>query len=353
MGAYVHYSRIVEFTDKKWNPYMEQYALEELDDALVMDIIKDTKIERIQICNYFPEDKLCYLDKIFEHRKDITFRIYGFYDTHKCDISFLLKLPHVSRISMDYLREIEHIEVLKELHLTYLRFYVFDLKDYRILQELDSNLEELSIMYEARGKAVFDCKWLLHFTNLKNLYLGKVSKNIECIQECKNLDELTLRGIKVKSLEFLKNTNVSTLHIHWCSMSDLSTLCNNKNIRNLELWRIMKLEDVSFISTLENLETLKLMDLSNIVSLPELKNTRLKSISMDNIKNIKDIRSLVACKELEKVFIYGTKYIEVKDFLPLFEKENLKYITLRGVGNKKVMEQIAQWNKRYKKEELE
>ncbi len=50
---------------------------------------------------------------------------------------------------------------------------------------------------------VFDCDWLKRYQNLRTLYLGqKARKHIEHIAELESLENLTVRGIKLKNWLF-------------------------------------------------------------------------------------------------------------------------------------------------------
>lgn len=163
-----------------------------------------------------------------------------------------------------------------------LRLNLFDLKDYGFVRNLSAEIRELGISADTmKGGVSFDCAWLSRYERLETLYLGKkAKKHIEHIAQLPNLKDLTLRGIKLKNFEFLRDRNLTSLALHWCGMNDLSSLRNFTSLRRLELWRIAMLDDISFISTLTELEELSLIDLSHICELPDL----------SRLKNIKDIR---------------------------------------------------------------
>lgn len=98
------------------------------------------------------------------------------------------------------------------------------------------------------------------------------------------MKDLTLRGIKLESFDFIRQKNLESLAVQWCGMNDLSSLNGFTSLKRLELWRIMKLEDISFISTLSSLESLRLLDLSHIHALPDLTGLEnLKEIILDNV----------------------------------------------------------------------
>lgn len=350
MGAYVNFKNRVEFLSKKWNELSTQYSFSEIDESITKEIVEDKTIHTIQISETIPEDLLVWVDKIFEVRPDITFRIYGFYNQdHTCDLSFLNKLPHIQRISIDYLRNVENLSVLENLSLKSLRLYVFDLKDYAIIKNLYEGLEELSISHEISGKIHFDCNWLLKYKNLKTLYLGKASQNIESVTQMEKLEELVIRGSKIKDLSFLKESKIKNLKLHWCSMEDLSSLSGNKNIESLELWRILKLNDLDFISTLSNLKYLFLQDLANITSLCEVKDTSLESIYIDNLKKLENVDSLKEVKTLRKVEMVMVPKLSLESVEKIYQNEAIQEIEIRGIGNKKRMMFIEELQNKYKK----
>ena len=76
------------------------------------------------------------------------------------------------------------------------------LKDYSFIKNLSFNIEEPCVSADTMGSGVvFDCNWLKRYKELKTLYLGKKArKHIESIAELESLENLTLRGIKLESL---------------------------------------------------------------------------------------------------------------------------------------------------------
>lgn len=167
-----------------------------------------------------------------------------------------------------------------------LRLALFDLKDYSFIKDLSSDIEELCISADTMGSSiVFDCDWLKRYQNLRTLYLGqKARKHIEHIAELESLENLTVRGIKLKNFDFLRGNGLRSLSIHLCSMNDLTSLTGFDSLKSLELWRIARLEDISFIATLTGLEHLCLRDLKHITTLPDLSALeRLQEIILNNV----------------------------------------------------------------------
>ena len=154
------------------------------------------------------------IDSILERKPELYFRIYGLYDDSKCDLSFLERMPHLKKLRIDcHLRSCPDkidFNILTRLKLKALHLDAFELKDYNFIQFLSPELEELVINADTMGGSIqFDCKWLLHYPNLKNLWLGKkAEKNLRCIAELPALESLSLRGIKLTDFEFLKKMNL-------------------------------------------------------------------------------------------------------------------------------------------------
>lgn len=259
----------------------------DIDDAYIQKIADDPNITRIQISQELPQEAYETIDAILAKRNNLLFRIYGLYGIQQFDISFLRRMPHLQHLSIEcHLRstpDLIDFSVLKELKLKSLSLDAFDLYDYRFLQELDSNIEELTIL--ADGKSVlFDCRWLMQYKNLHTLWLGKkAKKNIESLAEIPSLRSLSLRGISLKSFDFLKQLSLEKLYLLWNSNNELDELKELQSLKEIGLWRINKLENIDFISDLVNLEVIKMQDLKHIKALPDLsKLSHLKTIVLDN-----------------------------------------------------------------------
>lgn len=175
--------------------------------------------------------------------------------------------------------------ILTRLNLKALHLDAFDLRDYSFLKSLSAELEELSINADTMGGAIqFDCEWLLRYSLLKTLWLGKkAKKNITCLAKLSELKSLSLRGIKISDFEFLKQMNLQKLVLLWNSNNDLQELKYLTSLKEIELWRINKLDNIDFISDLTNLEVIRLQDLKHVSKLPDLSGLHnLNKIILDN-----------------------------------------------------------------------
>lgn len=291
MGTKLNFAGHIDITEQTTGTFWKSVGYRDLTDELISQIADDPKIKFIQISKSLPWQAYLAIDKILAKRDDMHFRIYGLYGNTEFDLSCLHLLKHLKHLALDaHLRERQdmfNLDILTELeNLQTLRLALFDLKDYSFVKNLSSEIEELCISADTMGGGVvFDCVWLTQYKKLKTLYLGKrARKHIECIAELESLENLTLRGIKLKGFEFLRSKELRSLSIHLCGMSDLTSLAGYDSLKILELWRIMKLEDISFISTLTKLERLNLRDLSHITTLPDLSGLKnLQEVVLDNV----------------------------------------------------------------------
>ncbi len=292
MGTKINFTSHIEISEKtNMKGFLQTYGYHDLSDELIAQITNTPTIRFVQISETLPQQAYAAIDRILEKRNDMHFRIYGLFKGTKFDLSCLYILKHLKHLTLDVhlknrqdmldLSVLTKLENLQTLHLA-----MFDLKDYGFIQNLSSGLEELYISADTMGNnIVFDCDWLNRYKKLKTLYLGKkAKKHIENIAEIENLENLILRGIKLKNFDFLRKKELHSLAIHLCGMNDLTSLTGFDSLKSLELWRIAKLEDISFISTLTGLEHLSLRDLKHIVTLPELSELKnLQKIMLDNV----------------------------------------------------------------------
>lgn len=294
MGSYIDTNRIEISlsTNKSTYGLADTIGYNDIDSELIEFVCNNKKIHTIQISQNLPCEAIEKIDRILEAREDITFRMYSFCFDNYIDLDILKWMPHLKSLSLDSIHlakckdKIDLIKLCEIDTIKKLRLSIFDLLDYGFLQELNSDLTELSIFADTMGKSIhFNCEWLLRFPNLDTLYLGKkAKKNIEIISMLSNLNELYLRGIKLSSFHFLQKMNLEKFHLLYCGNNDLSELSELTSLKYLELWRILKLYDISFISSLVNLETIKLMDLRNIRTLPNMDNlVHLKRLIIDNV----------------------------------------------------------------------
>jgi len=292
MGSRIDFSSHITISDRSFvSGILRFYNYTDLTDEFIQETADNMTIKYVQISKSLPFEAFEAIDRLLALREDMHFRIFDLTGEDKFDLSCLLTLKHLRHLTLDVhlinRQDFLDLSVLTKLeHLETLHLILFDLRDYSFVKELSAGLKELYISADTMsGGIVFDCEWLARYTQLERLYLGqKAKKHIESIVALPSLKELTLRGIKLDSLHFLKQINLESLAVHLCGMNDLSSLCGFDTIKNLELWRIAKLEDISFISTLTALETLTLRELKHIKSLPDLSSLKsLQAITLDGL----------------------------------------------------------------------
>ena len=306
MGAKVDFTSHIKISGKtNANGLLRTYGYYDLTDEMISQITNTPTIKFVQISEPLPQQAYIAIDKILEKREDMHFRIYGLLQGVQFDLSCLYFLKHLKHLTLDVhlkdRQDLLDLSVLTKLkNLQTLCLALFDLKDYSFIKDLSSDIEELCISADTMGSSiVFDCDWLKRYQNLRTLYLGqKARKHIEHIAELESLENLTVRGIKLKNFDFLRGNGLRSLSIHLCSMNDLTSLTGFDSLKSLELWRIARLEDISFIATLTGLEHLCLRDLKHITTLPDLSALeRLQEIILNNVPI--DVAAILA--DLQKI----------------------------------------------------
>lgn len=268
---------------------MEHVGYKDIDDDFINRVVSDEKVKWIQISEALPEEAYEAIDSILEKKPQLYFRIYGLHDDCKFDISFLEGMPHLRKLRIDChlasCPDMIDFGILTKLHLKALHLDAFDLRDYGFLQSLSMELEELRLNADTMGSAIsFDCNWLLRYSLLQSLWLGKkAKKNIASIEQLPELKSLSLRGIKIENFDFLKKMELEKLALLWNSNNELQELGYLTSLKEIELWRINKLCSVDFISSLTNLEVIRLQDLKHVTRLPDLSRLhKLNRIILDN-----------------------------------------------------------------------
>lgn len=287
MGTHIRFDRHIHIANETWSSGgLSHLGYVDINEQVLNEIVNNKNLKWIQISGYLPDEAYQKIDQILSVRPDITFRLFHFLQNDEVDISFLMNMPHLRKLSIDCIDFKNNpnrinLSVLEELNLKSLRIECFDLKDYEFVQNLSDELEELSIMADTTGAGVrFDCTWLLKYKNFQMLWLGKkAKKNIDRISQLSKLKSLSLRGIKLTDFSFLHQMSLEKLSLLWNSNNNLQELAKLKNLKEIELWRINKLSDISFIGELTNLEIIRLQDLKHVTYLPDLsKHTNLQRV---------------------------------------------------------------------------
>lgn len=271
-----------------------QTCYKDITPEFIDNIASDSRIKWVQIIGEMPEEAYPVMDAIFERRSDLYFRIFNIFGNRTFDLSVLKLMPHLERVKIDASlkdnQDAVNVEELAALpNLKGLRLDLFDRRDYSFVKELPETLEELVLNIDTMsGSSNFSCEWLLRYSRLKSLWLGReAKKQLESVAELPEMKSLTLRGIDVKDFSFLKKAELESFTMLYCG-GDVSGIGELITLKVLVLWRILKLENIDFIQSLVNLEELRLRDLNQIKSFPDLSGlTKLRGIFLDGVP-IKD-----------------------------------------------------------------
>lgn len=279
----------------------------------IQDVISNEEIQYIQLSEVVPAEVFFIIDSILAERPDITFRIFGLHSEEVLDLHILKQMSHLRRFSLDSIilqdrPQLINIDVLSELkELKSLKLDVYPLYDYSFIQDISRELEELSICALSSTHGVnFTCEWLLDFSKLHTLCLGKrARKKLPCIVELPNLKTLTLNKMKISEFGFLRDKELDRFNIHVCEVNDLSSLHDYSKLKSLDICHTIRLRDLSSISTMTGLEWLRLQDLRHVKYLPDLsKLTRLETLILDNMKAARNPSVLDRAPALKNIEVY-------------------------------------------------
>ncbi len=321
----------------------------DLSEKEVNELANNKGLEVIQFSEPIEDSTFEILDNIlFSIRDDVVLRAYGFY-SKVCDLKFLLRMPNLARFYVECHGEVENLDYIATLeHLKELNLSIFSLDNFTILAKVPDTLEILTLG-QTRSKKP-DLEVIKRFSQLKTLFIGGHTKNIEVIKELKNIEDLTLSSITTKNVNFLVPLErMWSLDIKLGGIKDFSAIEGMDNIKYLELWQIRGLKDISFISTLKGLQNLFLQSLPNIEAMPSLNElVQLKKVALENMKGLKDISSLEHAPSLVEFTHWSAMNMSVEDYTPLLKNSSLKRVSVgfgSDIRNKQFKELAAKYRK--------
>jgi hypothetical protein len=302
-----------------------------IDDLKV--ISANEKVSVVQFAEPLSDKEFDNLEKyVFRDRNDIQLRVYGHY-SGVCDLSFLLKLPHLKKFSADCLLKATNVDTISSLkNLEELHVGIYHLDCFQFLDEINVNLKRLLLGSTFSKKP--SIKSLSRFKSLEFLYLDGQMNGIEAINTLKNLQKIVLRSISTKNLNFLIGlNNLWSVDIKLGGIKDFSALVQLPSLKYLELWQINKLADISYISNLSALQNLFIQSLRNVEALPSFeKNCVLRRVYLENMKGLKDLSSLKTAPVLEE-FIYSmAQNQKIENLKPVLENRSVKQVAV-GFGS--------------------
>lgn len=320
-----------------------------LSEDEVKELLSNKHLQVIQFSEPIEPGTFELINNLFlTERDDVKIRAYGFYG-QTCDLCFLASLPNVTRFTIDCIREVNHLNALTQLKkLKALHIGIYNLDSFEILTHIPDTLE--SIMLEQTKSKKPDLAVLDRFSGLKKLYIEGHSKNIDVIGCLHQLEDVTLRSITTKDVEFLNPLKkLWSLDIKLGGINNFSTIEGMNNIKYLELWQVRGLKDLSFISSLTGLQYLFLQSLINVETLPALDDlSRLRKVHLETMKGLKDISSLGQAHSLAEFTHLSAMNMGMEEYIPLLSNPSVERVCV-GFGSDKRNNEFKIMAKRYGK----
>ena len=306
-----------------------------VSDAEIDDLARDAGLQTLLVSR--PPDSSVWSrlnERLFARRPDILLRVYGWYGLGPCDLSFAARMTQVERFAANSLRTATNVEAIAEMkRLKILGLGIFDLDSLAVLDSVQANLQELGIAATKSGKP--DLAVLARFSALRKLSIEKHRKNIDVISGLGTLEDLTLRAIGTRSIDYLAPLQkLRDLDIKLGGVTDLAPIAGKASIRYLELWQVRGLSDLSAISTLTGLQYLNLQSLPDVKTLPDLTAlTRLRRVYLENMKGLENLHTLAQAPALEEV-MHVSSGLSSEDHAVLLQNPAIKRISA-GFGSRR------------------
>jgi hypothetical protein len=168
-------------------------------------------------------------------------------------------------------------------------------------------------------------------------------QGIEVLCELHTLEEVTLRSISTKTLDYVAGLpRLWSLDIKLGGIQDFSSIRGKQSIKYLELWQIRGLSDLSFISSLTGLQYLFLQSLRNVTEIPDLyKLSKLRRLYLENMKGLKDVSAITQAPALVEFSHFSAQNIAPAQYTNLLQMATLKRVRV-GFGSKRKNESFAE-----------
>ncbi|MEQ8532249.1 MAG: hypothetical protein RIB86_10380, partial [Imperialibacter sp.] len=282
------------------------------------ELASDSKVQLIQFSNPLKINEIDQLEKlVFSRRPDIALRIYGHYG-HRCDLTFIERLPSLRKVSADCLMDATGIEVVTQLeNLEMLGVGIFNLDNFSFLEKINPNVTKL-LLHQTRSKKP-NIESISRFEKIRFLYIEGQEKGIESIRNLTNLEEVVLRSISTKDVSYLTHLpKLWSVDIKLGGIENLDAIATLPQIKYLELWQIRGLSDLSFVAKLKTLQNLFLQSLKQLSALPNLSDcTSLRRLYLENLKGLKDLSSLKSVPNLEEFIFVMAQNQKPADMVPV------------------------------------
>ena len=305
IGLWLRYAR--SMTGSRLSPHIRQ-----IESPVTRSLLRPLTTERVvQFRTPLTDREYGRVGRLLTGHSDVALRAYG---VHITDLEFLAHFPHVRRFQADYLSKLESLDGLRHL---------------------PEDLESLTLG-EAKTARQFSLRILERFTELRELYVERHTKDIEVIGALTRLEDLTLRSITLPDLAILLPlTRLRSLELKLGGTKNLSLLPEIGRLRYLELWQVRGLSDISPVADLPHLQYLFLQSLRQVTQLPVMTGLpALRRVVLDTMKGITDLRPLAGAPALEQLLLLAMRQVTLEDLQCL-----AGHLTLReavfGLGSMK------------------
>lgn len=276
-------------------------------------------------------------EEFFSKRKDVSFRMYGFYGK-ECDISNISLIPSLKHFYADCLKSCKGLEALTELqNLETLSIGIEDLTSFEFLKSVNPKLKVLNLGKTKSSKP--DLSVISHFPELADLTVCGHKNGFRSISSLTSLTNLCFYRCSNPNLSWLGELeNLNRLDVSLGGATELNDIALAKNIKYLGLCWIRGLENIEFISEMANLQRLKLDRLNQVKVLPNFKKLKkLKWLTISDLKSLASLEAIGASASIE-MLSGSCGNLKPVDFKVAFQSDSLKYASIYFPSEKKERE---------------
>ncbi|KAF2325817.1 leucine-rich repeat domain-containing protein [Flavobacterium nitrogenifigens] len=288
---------------KKWKNFNGNINIyEDLEKNDIAEIFAEKNIHSLQFYQFMnPKNETWeVLNEFFEDYPNIGLRVLWF---EIQNFSFYKLIPNIRKF-------------------TIASYNTFD------YSELQNNTKLKHFGIEETKSTAVDVSFIKNFIDLESLYIDGMKKGLNNIQSLTNLKKLTLRGIKLDNLDFIKDLqNLEDLKLLFGSYKDLDSLSNLKNLKSIEFSRVRQIPDFDFLNSLENLEKIEFEGMSKMEEIPDMsKLNNLKKIFISNNLRVNDIKKISKVPNLKLLYLSFAENSKAHDRKNLID-QSLKILT--------------------------
>jgi hypothetical protein len=199
------------------------------------------------------------------------------------------------------------------------------------LEHLPDDLQSLAVSAARRGRP--SLRPLARFSQLRELSLEHLDRDIEVIAGLPALEVLKLRSITLEDLTLLRSLpRLRRLELRLGGTSDLRGI-EGLRLEYLEIWRVRGLADLTRVAALPELDFLFLQALPHVTALPDLSGlTKLGSLTLDTMKGFTDFRGVAAAPALHGLAVFAMNHIRWEHLEPLAGHPTLRDLAI-GTGS--------------------